>query len=742
MKTFKMLLENAFRRVYRPVVIPLILLLVITILSAYFYIQEKEQENLILNMKDYSRQLNDVFLDIELKYNTVIRDLFTKEYLLHEQAGDFTQAFSSAFFEELKTSIKAIEFETLQIDEINYYRVSQEGVVYDTDFPLDRGLDLSQHEYFWKPFEDTSTGDIILKNLDNETLTGDIRLYSYIKLPDGSFFETGIRFNGMTEYIETKGKNTFGSLFSNLTIFKEGTNPVKVGVEMTDVHRQYLNQSETENKPILNFTGLFKGTLYYSQRSRYGLYRFVLDVNYYNNLMVIIALLLLGVLLFFHCKRMNSYLKELSASFAKPITTLENKMKTFNLSSQEENENKSESDVVEIQSMSKSFYTMCKNARDSYEEIEIMNEELEDSYLENQSLIDKMEVFLDIPQSLFSYNDMSELLSFCYKKLVNIINKTDCSLVSILRNQKLVFINGEGVDLKEINKLNLDSQKYLTKKKLLYKVFEEGEFMKEMDLHITDPKIQSLIASVNQALIIPAVTKAGYYGHVAFYNFKGSNNRLNFDDYRIAEFFSGFLKAFLMIKEFSELEINIQKETIHSIITLLEKHDPYTKGHSENVARLSREFSSYLGLSEKRVQDIYWAGIVHDMGKILLPQNILNKPTKLTMKEFEEIKRHPVYAYEVFKKSRSMKEIAKFIKHHHEKYNGKGYPDGLKGKDIPYESRIISIADAWDAMTSERVYKPGLSRSEAISEIMQNKGEQFDPQLAEKWLRFITKSKD
>jgi len=197
-----------------------------------------------------------------------------------------------------------------------------------------------------------------------------------------------------------------------------------------------------------------------------------------------------------------------------------------------------------------------------------------------------------------------------------------------------------------------------------------------------------------------------------------------------------------MIKEFSELEINIQKETIHSIITLLEKHDPYTKGHSENVARLSREFSSYLGLSEKRVQDIYWAGILHDMGKILLPQNILNKPTKLTMKEFEEIKRHPVYAYEVFKKSRSMKEIAKFIKHHHEKYNGKGYPDGLKGKDIPYESRIISIADAWDAMTSERVYKPGLSRSEAISEIMQNKGEQFDPQLAEKWLRFITKSKD
>jgi HD-GYP domain-containing protein (c-di-GMP phosphodiesterase class II) len=367
-----------------------------------------------------------------------------------------------------------------------------------------------------------------------------------------------------------------------------------------------------------------------------------------------------------------------------------------------------------------------------------MNKELELSYTENQSLIDKIESFLEIPQVMFSTRDMNELLSFCYKKLLSIVSDVDCSLLGVNREEKIEFLSGSGIDYEKLNSLNVNAQKYLNKKKILFKNFEEGEFIQEMELQINQPELHDLIASVQQVLIIPAVSKDHYYGHLAFYNFQGSSNKLTFDDYRIAEFFSGFLKAFLMIKEFSELEMDIQKETIHAIIQLLEKHDPYTKGHSENVARLSMEFATYLGLSEKRIQDLYWAGIVHDMGKILIPQSLLNKPSRLTTGEFEEIKKHPVYAYDVFKNSYPMKEIALYVKHHHEKYNGKGYPDGLKGKAIPYESRILCIADAWDAMTSERSYKDRLNKTEAISEIMQNKGEQFDPKLTDEWLSFIS----
>ena len=738
MKTFRTLLENALRKVYNPIVIPLMILLLAGVLTLFYFLQLKEHENLIFKMKDYSRQLNDVFLDIELTYNPLIRDLFTREYLEHEQADDFSQAFSRDFVNEFKAAVGNVAFETLQIDEINYYRISEEGIVYETDFSTDKGLDLSELEYFWKPFQEASPGGIILKNLDSEISTGDIRLYSYIKLPDGSFFESGIRFKGMNDYIEKKGHDTFGGLFSDLTIYKQGSNPVKSGVALTEKHRQYLKEAESENKPVFRLNSLVRGTLYYVQQSRYGVYRYILTITYYNYLIILLVAVALFVFLYFQRKSMNGYLGQLSLEIAKPIKKLESQMKSFDVRTSEGLENDTDSDIDEIQSISKSFNNMCNKTKDSYEEIEVMNEELENSYLENQSLIDKIESFLDIPQTMFLTRDMNELLAFCYKKLLTIISDVDCSLLGVNKEEKLEFLAGSGIDYEKLNTLNINAQKYLNKKKILFKNFNNGEFIQEMDLQIDQPELHDLIASVRQVLIIPAISKDHYYGHIAFYIFRDSPNNVTFDDYRIAEFFSGFLKAFLMIKEFSELEMDIQKETIHAIIHLLEKHDPYTKGHSENVARLSMEFATYLGLSEKRVQDIYWAGIVHDIGKILIPQSLLNKPSRLTMREFDEIKKHPVYAYEVFKNSYPMKEIALYVKHHHEKYNGKGYPEGLKGKTIPYESRILCIADAWDAMTSERSYKDCLSKTEAISEIVQNKGEQFDPKLVEEWLGFIS----
>lgn len=738
MKKFKTLLEQTIQKVYRPVVLPLIVLLIISIVAAYSIIQAKERENLILKMKEYSRELNDIFINIELTYNPIINDLFAKEYQNARQSGDFHLAFSQAFIESFAATMHQIPFSTLQIDAVNYYRISEEGVVYDTDFSMDVGLDLSQHEYFWKSFTKAVPGNILLSNLDNETLTGAIRLYSYIKLPDGSFFETGIRFKGITDYINSKGYETFGRLFSDLTIFKEGSNPVKIGVELTQDHRKWLKQSESDHQPVFKLSGLTKGTLYWVQQSRYGVYRYILDIDYYPNLILIAIVLIVVICLAIHRRKMNAHLKSLSTAVADPIQQLEKNMKHFDLSVPRMEQEGLKIDVSEIQSMSESFSQMCQKAQDSYEEVQAINKELEESYSLNQALIDKMEAFLDVPESLFSNNDMNDLLALSYRKLRQIISDADCSLVALNHDEKLTFIDGEGIDFAQLNRLNLNPQKYSRKRMILFKFFEPGQFAKEMDLSLPKSDMSTIITSVRQALIIPAVSKDGYLGHVAFYNFTGSPNNFSFDDYRIAEYFYSFLKAFLIIKEFSDYEMNIQKETIYSLITLLEKHDPYTKGHSENVARLSSEFAVYLGLSEKTVQNLYWAGLVHDMGKILISHNILNKPARLTLAEFEEIKKHPDYAYDVLKESRPMKEIAQIIKYHHEKYNGTGYPDGLKEREIPYESRILCIADSWDAMTSERIYKRGFSKTQAIEEIIRNKGEQFDPRLVDKWLAFLS----
>jgi HD-GYP domain-containing protein (c-di-GMP phosphodiesterase class II) len=240
-----------------------------------------------------------------------------------------------------------------------------------------------------------------------------------------------------------------------------------------------------------------------------------------------------------------------------------------------------------------------------------------------------------------------------------------------------------------------------------------------------------------QALFIPIATKKRFYGSISLYTQKHSGNKFTGDDVRIAKYFAKYLDGYLLLKEFGEIEEELQKETINALIRLLEQHDPYTKGHSESVAHLASEFAHYLNLSEETAQDLFWSGIVHDMGKILIPHNILNKPGRLTEDEFDIIKKHPVYAYDALKDNQLMKDIAIHIRHHHEKYDGSGYPDGLKGEAIPYESRILALADSWDAMVSERIYKKGIDLKDAIADFKRNSGVQFDPDLVERWIKFI-----
>jgi len=173
---------------------------------------------------------------------------------------------------------------------------------------------------------------------------------------------------------------------------------------------------------------------------------------------------------------------------------------------------------------------------------------------------------------------------------------------------------------------------------------------------------------------------------------------------------------------------------VKGVIATLELKDPYTRGHSERVAKYALMFANEIGkFSSEEQKSFYYACLLHDIGKVNIPDQILMKPGKLTNEEFEIIKTHPVVGAEAVKNVEGIKNSIYVIRSHHERWDGKGYPDQLKGEEIPLLARVSAIADAFDAMTSSRSYRDAMPFEEAYNRIIKGQGSQFDPMLVEKF---------
>ncbi len=183
-------------------------------------------------------------------------------------------------------------------------------------------------------------------------------------------------------------------------------------------------------------------------------------------------------------------------------------------------------------------------------------------------------------------------------------------------------------------------------------------------------------------------------------------------------------------KKYQKLQLNQLTNIIVTLTGLLEIHDKYTKNHSVNVAQISKRIAENMNLEEEDINQVYYAGLVHDIGKAIISNEIINKKGKLSEAEFEIIKKHPEDGYKALIKTKEIENIANIVFQHHERCDGAGYPRGIKGENIFLESKIIAIADAYDAMTSDRPYRKTLSKKDAINEIRKNAGTQFDLEIA------------
>ena len=182
-------------------------------------------------------------------------------------------------------------------------------------------------------------------------------------------------------------------------------------------------------------------------------------------------------------------------------------------------------------------------------------------------------------------------------------------------------------------------------------------------------------------------------------------------------------------------------EFVECISSALDARDPYTGDHSRRVSDTATVLAKMLGLADDEIQEIHIAAHLHDIGKIGIPDSILLKPGRLDDEEWALMKQHPQIGADILSKSPSFSRISAIILHHHERYDGKGYPRGLKGTGIPLMGRILTIADCFDAMTARRPYKQECSIDYAAGELKKNSGTQFDPELVPVFLSLIEDGK-
>lgn len=255
------------------------------------------------------------------------------------------------------------------------------------------------------------------------------------------------------------------------------------------------------------------------------------------------------------------------------------------------------------------------------------------------------------------------------------------------------------------------------------------------DRRIFNSRMLSFGSVRDEELRLQKKNGASFFGSVSAVAVKDEQGRIRYYD-GVIEDITERKRAEDIKKDFNDLRRTLEG-SVHALALTAEATDPYTAGHQYRVSSLACAIARKMGLPEKQIEGIRIAGILHDIGKIYVPPSILNRPGKLVEIEFSLIKAHPTVGYNILKSIDFPWPVAEAVLQHHEKLDGSGYPKGLKGKGIILEARILCVADVIEAMSSHRPYRPAIGKDISISEISQNKGILFDPDVVEACIKVI-----
>jgi HD-GYP domain-containing protein (c-di-GMP phosphodiesterase class II) len=352
--------------------------------------------------------------------------------------------------------------------------------------------------------------------------------------------------------------------------------------------------------------------------------------------------------------------------------------------------------------------------------------------------IKNLETLIDTSLVFSSILDIDALLNIILQKAEELMDAEASSVFRIDEEKnELYFMTARGEKGKEVKEIRIPMGKGIVgwvaehKKPLLVAdVTKDPRWFKGVDKK-TKFVTRSIIA-------VPLFVKGKIIGVAEVLNKRG-NKKFDEEDLEmytaLANQIAIAIENASLYKELDELFLS----SIRAIVEAIDAKDPYTKGHSARVVEYALLIGEGMDLDKEVLKDLELSAVLHDVGKIGIPDKILSKPGLLTDEEYAYMKRHPELGAEIVEPIRKLKKLVPDILHHHEKYNGKGYPLGLKGDQIPLGARIIAIADSFDAMTSDRPYRPRMEIQVALQEIRNNRGTQFDPQLANIFITVVEK---
>lgn len=350
----------------------------------------------------------------------------------------------------------------------------------------------------------------------------------------------------------------------------------------------------------------------------------------------------------------------------------------------------------------------------------------------------RLEKIIELTDEIYesSLKDEKNFLLNVFQSAFELIPEVDYGSVYMYEDGRILFIGSVGHDIELLQDIDISSESFTKAEDILFiedTVISTSNRLDDVNKEKFIRACKPIKQTLNFDLFIKNERIAGISLDIA----AGEDKTFSENSKKVMKSFRNLSNAFFTIKKYSDYQKDIQKEFVLSIIQLLEFHDSYTKNHSLNVAVLSKNIAEELNLSKEDIYNTYWAGLVHDIGKVLIPSKILNKKDKLNETEFEQIKMHPFWGYKTLSQTKHIKDIAKYVLHHHEYWNGTGYPDKLMRDEIPLVSQIITVADSFDAMRSDRAYRKRLPREVAISEIIDKKDIQFSPKVVEAFLKVV-----